>query len=66
MKKYYLLSLLLAISSMTWADGYEVSYTSGTTENVATITQSETGKKHGMKYWLKPMPLLTGKLRKFV
>ena len=45
MKKYYLLSLLLAISSMTWADGYEVSYTSGTTENVATITQSETGKK---------------------
>lgn len=43
MKKYYLLSLLLAISSMTWADGYEVSYT--TEENVATITQSETGKK---------------------
>lgn len=45
MKKYYLLSLLLAIASMTWADGYEVSYTSGTTENVATITQSESGTK---------------------
>lgn len=47
MKKYYLLSLLLAIASMTWADGYEVSYTSGTTENVATITPSpsENAKK---------------------
>ena len=46
MKKFYLLSLLISISSMVWADGYEVSYSSSyQTENVATITHSATGSK---------------------
>ena len=64
MKKYYLLSLLLAISSMTWADGYEVSYTSGTTENVATITQSETGKKTWDEVLAEANAAFDGKVKK--
>ena len=64
MKKYYLLSLLLAISSMTWADGYEVSYTSGTTENVATITQSESGTKTWEKVLAEANAAFDGKVKK--
>ena len=64
MKKYYLLSLLLAIASMTWADGYEVSYTSGTTENVATITQSETGKKTWDEVLAEANAAFDGKVKK--
>ena len=64
MKKYYLLSLLLAIASMTWADGYEVSYTSGTTENVATITQSESGTKTWEKVLAEANAAFDGKVKK--
>lgn len=65
MKKYYLLSLLLAISSMTWADGYEVSYTLDTSsENVATITQSETGKKTWDEVLAEANAAFYGKVKK--
>ena len=65
MKKYYLLSLLLAIASMTWADGYEVSYTLDTSsENVATITQSETGKKTWDEVLAEANAAFDGKVKK--
>ncbi len=65
MKKYYLLSLLLAIASMTWADGYEVSYTLDTSsENVATITQSESGTKTWEKVLTEVNAAFDGKVKK--